>query len=764
MAQMQGAMQMERGLARMWSAGSSEGVKAAYQKSAQQKGAVAAENIRQRFYKKEFEQIMETQVKPLTDSLESAKDAYRVATQVTTMPIERHRSQQERIATSSELNPNIDGAQGPAGAPIPGAPTGGGEGASPPPVLGPDSEIAASNQILAEPTDIEEKIAIRDPISGQPVELSSARGIAIMQEAAGDFGSEFSKTNQSLMEVMSKYSGNPFASRYGEALVDNLAKQAGMMSSGQADPKAQQEWWEQRQKFEREEDDAAKANDRAAELAERQAEEHALNMQTGGQKVELNEQTLQAGADDRADAQAERETAINMGISRAEDGKLDRWLSPDIREKIAKGEGLDEDELLIVADAGKRWEEQQELDWNREQKGSHFKFPRASEEHVSTWMDELKSGGQKRGGNSIYHAKYGAEKARVTNNVIGDFNAKKGTSAEKTSELVKYGATPNEIASYLGPHRTMGDSVAEAFERMAMTPEANAESNLRAAMQTLPGMELKNPRVKAQVDNTIETFIADALAGGQEISEERQEYLRINRHETFWKIAQGGDAPTSADPNARASSRTPAIRAKLKAHEKKWAPAKRQREFNARPRQGPKPAPAGSSTIGSPTKAATAATSRRPDTKAATIGAPAAITGKPTAKPMLFGKLTSEGSYTRSTGGLLPTRVTHSAVAQTAGAMPKNTNRLIADLFSKTPKKSMRNQGSDETAVRSNSTNAPKSKPEPDSKPEIASTERPLPKSQSRNARRNKARREIAKAKKRRDARKKSRERKYGGF
>ena len=89
---MQGAMEMERGSARAWSAGATAGVQAAYMQSAMQKGAMAAENIRNRYFKKEFEQIQEMRIQPLQDRLKAAQELRNNTLMMTTMPVARPRS------------------------------------------------------------------------------------------------------------------------------------------------------------------------------------------------------------------------------------------------------------------------------------------------------------------------------------------------------------------------------------------------------------------------------------------------------------------------------------------------------------------------------------------------------------------------------------------------------------------------------------------------------------------------------------------------
>ena len=602
MAQMQGTMQMERGFARMWSAGSSDSVKAAYQKSAERKGAIAAENIRQRFYKKEFEQILETQIKPLTDKLTSARDAYGENTATTVMPIEHQKSQAERVEASGQLNPNTQGELGPIGTPLPGAAPGGDPGAQQAGMVAPpDAQIEAANQILAEPTDIAEKISIRDPVTGGPVELSSARGIAIMGEHAQTFGTAFRTTNMELMEVMSKYSGNPFASRYAESLVDNLAKQAGLNSSGLSDPTKQQEWWEGRQEAEQKAFAAQTANDQAAQQSELNDQQGLLN----DQRLAEGEDNAQLREQGEADRQAARRVTATQARNSAASGDLDDYLGADLRGAIAGGDELNDaqnDELIASQNA---FESDLQKQINREKSKVGFGFGRQDLRHLENnpgaITEILVNGGWGKGvGSNAYKQEYSAIIADEASNIGKDlkdqYNASRtsgdGSGQRIARKLMDNGASQMAAEAWLESGMVTGE-VSDAIEKIASGQTSREEANYRAALSTLPGLAAKQPQLKELINSTIDNYINDQ-EGDNPFSLEQKELMRISPYATYMEIANDKSDPVDRNILAgRSRYLSPKIRREVIAHKAKWSEINRveQQADDTRARIASRPVP-----------------------------------------------------------------------------------------------------------------------------------------------------------------------------
>ncbi|MDE0874667.1 MAG: hypothetical protein OSA88_12445, partial [Acidimicrobiales bacterium] len=461
-----------------------------------------------------------------------------------------------------------------------------------------------------EETDTSEKIAIRDPISGQPVPLSSARGIAIWQDAASEFGVQFAKTNQSLMEVMSKYTGNPFASRYGEALIDNLSKQAGVQASGRMDPKEQQEWWEERQKFEADEARAADLNDRQADANERANEGHEQSMALGEQKIDANSRGVEDADRAREDEaiareqqEAERAVEFNVGINNANDGKLNEHLAPELLKRLNAGEELSDGDKFTIAAANQRWEADEKAGIATEKSAKYFRVNNL--ENPETWMMDFQTTGSTGSGSNVFHALYNQEKAAAGNSLRLDYRADKSkTPEEKIAELERQGVHPTE-AEWFVTDGTVSESVNLAFEQMAMTPEANLEANFRAGMQTLAHSEQMQTGMREKVTETIETYIEDMAANGTPLSEEHADRTRLDRHQSFLKIVNNGPPIPDAD---RGRYRSKQVQAALTGHYAKWDGIKLGRrsvinkeqeraeltrlntETATRPRQGPQPA------------------------------------------------------------------------------------------------------------------------------------------------------------------------------
>lgn len=243
--QMQGAKRMEFGLAQITSAGQDPTTKQAAFQNAQQMGAMAAETIRQRFYKKEFEMVQQVHFQPVLDGMSADKAMLDNKLQTTTMAVQRFKSPQE------QLTEEMEGAQV-VKAEMP----------QPPPVKTADGKAAA---LALEPTPIlnpeggvhtEELLALIDPMDNKPVALSSARGISIMQDAHMEYGQSHTAALQQLMSIAAKYGGNSYMDRYAEGLMDSVIKQGNVATTGMTDPAKAQEWMEQRQQFETDQESA----------------------------------------------------------------------------------------------------------------------------------------------------------------------------------------------------------------------------------------------------------------------------------------------------------------------------------------------------------------------------------------------------------------------------------------------------------------------------------------------------------------------------
>ena len=285
-------------------------------------GADAAHAIRMRYFQKEFEQIQSLEVQPELDRLQAANAAMVAATKASVMPVPIIRSPEEiqqRQEAMGQGTTNITT--------IPGAPGGPDGKPGAPQVI--EQPIAAPNLSMQGDTlgavETKEQLAFINPETGTPIPIDSAAGIAHMQASHSAFGEVNASVQQSLMDIMARYAGNPFAAQYADSLMENLSKQSNLMTAGTSDPAKAQEWLEGRQKFD-------------------------SDMET----AELKQQEAQA---ENERAQGNRNALVQQARDSVMRGRAPSGLGEKLVEKIRNGGDLTAQEEATVAAAQKMSQE-----------------------------------------------------------------------------------------------------------------------------------------------------------------------------------------------------------------------------------------------------------------------------------------------------------------------------------------------------------------------------------------------------------------------
>lgn len=502
--QIEGARTAERGFARMWSAGASEAVKAAYMQSADKRGAEAAENIRRRYYKKEFEQILNARVKPLQERLQAAKEVRDKTMSTTVMPVTHVLSPAERqqranmlrqdAVLTSQLTAGTVAKKGEEAGVV---------------QTTPEQSIAANaaiDQQVGE-TESEEVLALIDPVTAVPVPLNSGRGINIWRKAELDFWGEYTKVNQELMNIMSEYQGNPYADKYSENLINMNIKQANIATTGKTDPLEAQKYMEDRQRFE----------------AEQQTREQEVG--TGQFKVET------------------REAALNVAVRRAgnlmkTDPLVRDMLGKTIVSKLERGQELTRPEKFEAANTLRTYDELQEKEIARREKDNVFRIPAVKVPSPELWQGEM------RVRDPIFKQYYGEEFANIVNNLQTDLA--KMPQEEQRSILTEYGALPQDIEMFVEGGRP-SPTLQATLERMANTKENNMRANDIAELRRLPQLEntAVQPELKQIIDQTIENIILELKAEGVTPNEQ---LIRADRYRAFFEAVHGRPAPMTHDP------------------------------------------------------------------------------------------------------------------------------------------------------------------------------------------------------------------------
>jgi hypothetical protein len=201
-------------------------------------GEENAENIRNRFYKKEMESVKEAKLNPLFEQLQGLVEEHAIASAIKVLPvttilsgldpqdIQAANTAREMSATPTQPQVITSGA---------------GENAKSEVVPGqpdiPPNPITQGGNLGA--TSIEQKLAIMDPLTGQAVDVQTVEGQAILNRANQTFWDGYSKINLQVMDEIAKLSGNPFAESAMRNLAQETMNQAGFGVTGEKSPEDQ---------------------------------------------------------------------------------------------------------------------------------------------------------------------------------------------------------------------------------------------------------------------------------------------------------------------------------------------------------------------------------------------------------------------------------------------------------------------------------------------------------------------------------------------
>ncbi len=507
--QMQGAMTMERGLARMFSAGASETVKGAYQQSAMQKGALAAQNIRNRYFQTEFKQVLEARINPLNERLSAAKEARAAALQTTVMPVPSMLSAEQVQEKAELLGHGKQELQA-----VPGAP--GADGSPSQEMV--TQDIAAPNPALSGPelgaVEYEEILALMDPTSGAPVPFSSARGIKLWQDIESDYWGEYAAVNQELMQVMSEYKGNPYADNYAQELMNQTIKQGNVATTGQGDPMQAQQMWEDRQTYE-------------------------ADMEAKQQGLAAGQQQIEQGVLSRQKDEAVIEVATRDAARALEsDPRFESLLGSAIADKFESGQPLTQQEKFEAASAVKQYRAGQEAQIARAAKLPDFRFNSENLKNPENWRTVITR--DKHAFPKFYaQAMKGAIQDKVTDISKNLRSDSPEAHQAQVAELMKAGATPDDLALFnegLGSRTPNLDAV---IEGLASSPQAMQQANDIAFIRLLPEIERRQPQVADIIDQTIQGTIDTMRAHGLDVDEDLlwADRYRAFFESTYWELA-----------------------------------------------------------------------------------------------------------------------------------------------------------------------------------------------------------------------------------
>ena len=305
-----------------------------------------------------------------------------------------------------------------------------------------------------------DQLAFMDPVSGQPIAVSSARGRQMMVEADKDFLGEYSTVNTEIMDVLAEYTGNPYADKMADALMGNIVKQGNVATTGQTDPASAQQAMEDRQMWESQQ-----------EIRQQAVEEGAF-------KVETREAGLDVSTRD-----AERLVETDPAFA--------DLLGEKIIGKMQQGKPLTRQEKLETANAVRTHRTLQEKAIAQRARSKDFFISPTNVTNPENWEADMMVND---GAFQYYHV---AEMASLQNAAKGDLMAMEPEDME--SILRQFGAGDLEIQK--AQEGLWADPVLSlALEAYANSTGAFQTANDRAWMRRMPELERQQPELGDEID------------------------------------------------------------------------------------------------------------------------------------------------------------------------------------------------------------------------------------------------------------------------
>jgi hypothetical protein len=494
MLQMQGAMETERGFARAWSAGADPAVQAAYQRSAAERGAMAANNIRMRYYQKEWEQIQSTEITPYHERLRAAEANRNAKMAMRVLPATRTIGLAEGagIKAAAEL-------------PTPGAvqPKDANGQALPPP---PEPNVAMQPGLIGaqETTDA---LSYMDVATGRVIPVDSAEGVSWMQAAEREFWEEYTAVNREMMDTLSGYQGNPYASQAMSNLMKHTSDISGQAVTGQRDPMAALNWWQDFQNKEAQ-----------RELQQQEAATGAFNIRASEGMVRAYE----------ADARV-----------RVQDPEQASYYGRGLAKKLLGGKPLTQEEQATVAGVGELLKEKEQRaaqQWARP--GAPFRLSPLVHDEPLSWMDYSSR-------DPVRQQRFGAivtDEAQKTKRAL--------ISAEDPEDAVRWfesKGAPTRILALARVGAWEDRELQEWMEATIQTPELVEHANAVTFIERLPHYEAMDPRIAPTIDAVNEKVVEQVRrrveATGQTFTDEAADLIRADRERTFYEGISGKSAP-----------------------------------------------------------------------------------------------------------------------------------------------------------------------------------------------------------------------------
>lgn len=224
-----GAQQMEEGWAMSAGAGQPANVQTSLMQAAQQRGAAAANAIRQRYFKKEFDLVQSVHAAKIYAEMEAAQAQHEFDTKVEMGAVQTIQSSAEAMQEDIDLT-----NMGSANVSQPNL----GVNSNPPGVA--DTPVAHSEVAPPAPTSdggvhTEQAYSYLLP-DGRRIGIATQEGFMHQQQSTMRVGEAIKNGTIALKDLAAKYTGNPFFDKWMESIDDSVVQHSNMATTGSGDP------------------------------------------------------------------------------------------------------------------------------------------------------------------------------------------------------------------------------------------------------------------------------------------------------------------------------------------------------------------------------------------------------------------------------------------------------------------------------------------------------------------------------------------------
>lgn len=489
-----GALKQQIGAGRAWSAFETGAAKQAHMAAYAQVGAEAAQNIRQRFYKKEWDQVKQLKIDPLIAQMQKAKAQYEYRTRRAIVPVPRTVTQEEGQARAM-MSPQ------PMETKVPG-----GEGQKD------KTEVQmVPGQNLAEApgqyggTEIQDLMSIMDPATGQPVDFHSEMGQSINRRAVDDFWGAYGAISTQIMDVVSEYSGNPFADYAAGTMIEQVMKQAGQGVTGKSTPEEQELAWRERQKF-----DAGMEQHRAEMSKAALAEEQAIGERAG-------------------------EVQAALALART-DERFAGYLKKSTLKKMEAGKQLTPQEDWEVIAAEKAYVQRQRADMVMAAEQGRTRLPQVILAEPTQW------GGHLRMNDEGYANIFDDLSQEVVVTSYQDM------MADPEAFIAADPNMPGEVRRHINAANFDDPRVTDYLKQTAVSPELQADFHATATALRMSELAQQDPRVQDEIDRRVAETRAQWVSETGSVPESVDLMLATHPEAFFVGASTGANATLRKPP------------------------------------------------------------------------------------------------------------------------------------------------------------------------------------------------------------------------